>query len=82
METKIIEVESPNLDLWGKFMVGIFDKEWERIPIVDTTSSPLLAHLGWSHDHFLAVDLSVGHGAIFHKIGDAPEDIAHEGIYF
>lgn len=82
MITKIIEVEDPHKSAWGKFMVGRFTGEWSLPSVIDPGVQKLLSRLGWGLDHFLIVDLSVGHGAIFHRKGYVWADIDEHGIYF
>ncbi len=82
MRTKIIEVVDPSETMWGKFMVGRFDVEWSLPSVIDPGVQTLLHRLGWGPDHFLIVDLSVGHGAIFARHGHVWNDIDEKGIYF
>lgn len=83
MRTKIIEVEEVNKTLWGKFMIGVFDDEWGRSTMVeDYGHQNLLQRLGWVREHILIVDLSVGHGAIFHIKSYPVGQVAEKGIYF
>lgn len=41
---------------------------------------PLLGRLGWGTEHFLILDLSVGHGAIVRQGGYALADVARGGL--
>lgn len=82
MKTKIIEVESANLDLWGKFLVGQYDEEWHRRSDVYETNVPILWRLGWSPDWLLVVDLSIGNGAMYPMRGIDERERFKEGSYF
>lgn len=82
MKTKIVEVESANLDLWGKFMVGQFDEEWQQRSVVDERTSPLMWQLGWTPDWLLVVDLSIGNGAMYTMKGVDERARYKEGTYF
>lgn len=85
MKTTIIEAEHKGRGLWGKFLVGVFDEEWHRrseLPDNEAHQAPLLSLLGWAPKHFLVVDLSVGHGAIFSHGGSARHDVTDKQIYF
>lgn len=82
MKTKIIEVEEANRHLWGKFLVGQFDEEWQRRSVVDETLPPLMWRLGWTPEWLLVVDLSIGNGAMFPMKGDDGRARYKEGLYF
>lgn len=58
----------------GKFMVGLFDKEWD----IDSQVAPgheLLALCGWGSRHLLVIDMETGEGSIFHPGGLASADL-------
>ncbi len=81
MKTKIIEVQHESRFYWGKFLIGVFSKEWDRQSIIDPQEKTLLRQLGWGPDHILIIDLSVGHGMVF-KFGGSPVyDVLKKGIY-
>lgn len=85
MKSRIIEVEEVPPGFYGKVMVVAFHEEWAREAKVFDPSMgqpKLLPSLGWGEDHFLVVDLSVGHGAIFHHKVDMDEQLRETEIYF
>lgn len=81
MKTKIIEATDGVA--YGKFLVGVFDTEWQRRSLVaeeaGEASFSLLRQEGWGPEHTLVLDLSVpGNGGIFaiRRDGYPAQDIA------
>lgn len=75
---------------WGKFMVGVFDREWNwRSQVLaqlhggDSTVArrPLLSEVGWGPRHVWVVDLQTGEGAIFAHGGLASADLSRKRIW-
>ena len=85
MRTTIIEA-SDGHQAYGKFMIGVFDTEWERRSLIARESGlreiSLLRQEGWGPEHILVVDLSSpGNGSIFHAgRGLAAADIAKKSL--
>lgn len=89
MKTKIIEAQEPTHSWWGKFLVGQFENEWNRLSDMFQgekiqSNTPLLSLLGWSKRHIVVVDLSIGHGTILYPNPNASpvHDLEKRGIYF
>lgn len=68
MKTHIFEATDGAF--YGKFLVGLYDTEWERFPEVSRRAVPLLKQEGlWSNDMFLLQDLSSPYnGSIFSRL--------------
>mgnify|MGYP001579129260 CR=1 FL=1 len=88
MKTRIIEATDGVL--YGKFLLGRFDTEWQRRPQIHRTDPrvlpsrmPLLRQEGWGPDHLLVLDLSShGLGSVFlpHPRRDPAWDVAEKGL--
>lgn len=81
MKTKIIEATNGPHN-WGKFMLGRFDEEWERISSVAPSDRyPLLRAVGLDNNHLLVLDLQTNEGAIFRPGGLAAADLEKHRIW-
>ena len=87
MQTKIIEatnVAAGGIN-YGKFMLGRFDREWERRPQVTcddiSRRMPLLMQVGWGPEHLMVMDLQTGEGAIFRPGGLAAADLNKHRVW-
>jgi hypothetical protein len=78
VKTRIIEATNGEAN-WGKFLIGVFDSEWEYKSVID--GNPLVASRGWSKDHFLVLDLQTGEGSLFHTRGMAKADLDKHRIW-
>ena len=82
MKTYIFE--ATDSAFYGKFLVGLYDTEWERRPMVSGRPVPLLKQEGWwDGDMFLLQDLSSPYnGSIFGREarGYAKYDVDQKGM--
>lgn len=65
---------------WGKFMVGVFDEEWE-IPSALYSSPYLLNQCGWDRTHIIVFDLQTGEGGFFKLGGMASADLSKHRLW-
>lgn len=82
METHIIEATNGPQN-WGKFLIGAFTEEWQRLPATPGQTYPasLLIQRGWTNKHRLVLDLETGEGAIFKHGGYARADLDKHRIW-
>jgi hypothetical protein len=91
MKTKIIEGYSEPGN-YGKFMLGIFDSEWDvrsnlgsTVPDPEVSARqaarPLLQTLGWTDSHFIVFDIQTGEGGLFRHGGLASADLNKHKIW-
>jgi hypothetical protein len=84
MRTKIIEgVQDLKVPAnWGKFLVGVPDREWLRESRIDPGGDwPLLGRIGWTINHVWVLDLQTGEGAYFRPGGSAHADLEKHRIW-
>jgi hypothetical protein len=81
MKTHLIEVTNGEKN-WGKFLIGQFDHEWERVSAVDH-GHKLLRSVGWAEyqDFALVLDIQTGEGAMFRLGGLASADLNKHRIW-
>lgn len=79
VQTRVIEASTPQGN-WGKFMVGVFDVEWEQRSAVDPGSSVMRA-CGWGPDHITVLDLQTGEGGVFFPHGLASADLNKKRVW-
>lgn len=64
MRTHIVEATN-GIQNWGKFLIGQFTEEWKHQSIVSPDFGSLLAQRGYTHEHYLVLDLQTMEGAVF-----------------
>lgn len=83
MRTHVIEATNNQLN-WGKFLLGVMDTEWTRVPATPgcETGRPLLEQRGWDRGRDVFVmDLQTREGAVFALGGHAPADLDKHKIW-
>lgn len=65
---------------WGKFLVGIPDKEWAWRSAIDE-GRPLLRTIGWAPGFIWVMDLQTGEGCFVHPRGSAHGDLNRHRIW-
>lgn len=78
MQTKFMEVTNNNLN-WGKFLVFVFDEEWQYKSAF--TGRSLLHEVGWDKNNIFVLDLQTGEGARFKPDGLAIADLDKHKIW-
>lgn len=78
MKTKLFEATSEGA-LWGKFLVGRMDTEWDYVSKIDHRG--LVRGRGWARQHLWVLDLQTGEGAIFWPGGHPALDLQKKRIW-